>query len=266
MKVRAFITHKLAESYSDCADYYSINQRTGRMAVCDGISQSFRPLEWARLLATAYTECDFNPSEPESVKPLQKKWQNSLLSYLKELQDAGRITYGVENAINERKSAGSTFCGIQFNGNDWEATILGDSALVSIDPSGAIAIYSSQEGVFNNRPDYFDSYEKSVGNIRELSGRIEPGQILLMVSDPFSELFQKYENDEMFPEIMNKILSLNTQEEYPALVDYLRNECKMHNDDSTLLIIEHDGSNELSVLTSESLDAHIRAENNANNQ
>jgi len=260
MKVRAFITHKLAESYSDCADYYSINQRTGRIAVCDGISQSFRPLEWAKILATGYSDGNFDPCDFDSIKPLQKKWQESLLLYLKELQDAGRITYGVENNINERKSAGSTFCGIQFDGNNWKAKILGDSSLVSIDEFGAMTIYSSQEGAFNNRPDYYDSYEKPVGIVREVSGKLERGQILLMVSDPFSELFQKWDIEGKTKQLMEKILSVNTQASYPRLIDYLRSECNMHNDDSTLLIIEHDGKDELSVISSEYLEAHIEAE------
>lgn len=259
MKVRAFITHKKAESYSDCADYYSINPRTGRMAVCDGISQSFRPLEWARILAKEYTDAEFNPSDPESVKPLQKKWQASLLPYLAELQAAGKITYGVENNINERKSAGSTFCGVQFDGNDWSAKILGDSAVISF-KEGKLEIYSSQEGAFNNRPDHFDSYEKPSGNVKEISGTMEKGHVLLMVSDPFSELFQKLESEGGAAGLMKKILSVNTQLEYLILVDYLRREYKMHNDDSTLLIIECDGSDEMSILTSETLDAHIQAE------
>lgn len=41
MEIRAFITHKKAESFSDCQDRFSINPDTKSVAVSDGMSQSF---------------------------------------------------------------------------------------------------------------------------------------------------------------------------------------------------------------------------------
>lgn len=41
MDIRAFITHKKAETFSDCQDRFSINSDTKSVAVSDGMSQSF---------------------------------------------------------------------------------------------------------------------------------------------------------------------------------------------------------------------------------
>lgn len=56
MKVRGYITHKAAEKFSDCADYFGICPQTKRVAVSDGVSQSTMPLEWARILVNAYVK------------------------------------------------------------------------------------------------------------------------------------------------------------------------------------------------------------------
>ena len=50
MDIRAFITHKKAETFSDCQDRFSINSDTKSVAVSDGMSQSFFQKIWAEIL------------------------------------------------------------------------------------------------------------------------------------------------------------------------------------------------------------------------
>ena len=54
MDIRAFITHKEAETFSDCQDRFSINSDTKSVAVSAGMSQSFSPNIWAEHLVDAF--------------------------------------------------------------------------------------------------------------------------------------------------------------------------------------------------------------------
>lgn len=56
MDIRAFITHKKAETFSDCQDRFSINSDTKSVAVSDGMSQSFFQKIWAENLVDAFVD------------------------------------------------------------------------------------------------------------------------------------------------------------------------------------------------------------------
>lgn len=246
MKIRGFITHKQAEYYSDCADYFAINRESRKIAVSDGISQSFSPSEWSRILVQSYIE---NKWEPEQdIKPLQSQWLNEVHANLNKLQKQGAVTYMMENMIDERESAGATFCGLSFDGDyNWVCNVLGDSALVKLS-GNSIEIFSSQDGSFNNRPDYFDSYvSQPVGKIKTFRDKLDKGDVLFVVSDPFSELFQKSIENNTDKQIINKLLSIKNQDDFCNMVESLRADFGMHNDDSTLVIIEYDGTRNFNI-------------------
>lgn len=240
MKIRGFITHKQAESYSDCADYFAINRKLRKIAVSDGISQSFSPLEWSRILVQSYIEDKWVPGQ--DLRPLQSQWLEEVRANLNELQKQGAVTYMMENLIDERESAGATFCGISFDDSfQWNCIVLGDSALVKLS-GNSIEIFSSQDGPFNNRPDYFDSYASHpVGKLKSIQGKLQKGDVLFVVSDPFSELFQKSIENKTDKQIIEKLLSVRDQDDFCSIVESLRTDFGMHNDDSTLVIIEYDG-------------------------
>ena len=248
MKVRGYITHKAAENYSDCADYFRICPRTKRVAVSDGVSQSTMPLEWAMTLVNAYVDGRWMPGQ--DVSSLQQSWLNDALAYLKAQKDAGNNPWMLENCLLNRDGAGATFCGVEFSKKDkWAAIILGDSCLVEIkDKEKITAIHSSNTGAFNNRPDYFDSFNGVSGTITFCKGEIDRKSSLLLVSDPFSELFQKVKGTPNETVIINEIFSLgNDHSAFERLVDRFREKYGMHNDDSTLLIIEYDRSDEITI-------------------
>lgn len=248
MKIRGFITHKQAESYSDCADYFAINRKSRKIAVSDGISQSFSPSEWSRILVQSYIEDKWKPGQ--DLKPLQSQWLKEVHSNLNKLQKQGAVTYMMENMIDERESAGATFCGLLFDGSyNWVCNVLGDSALVKLSGGRkSIEIFSSQNGPFNNRPDYFDSYaSKPVGELKSFKDNLKKGDVLLVVSDPFSELLQKSIENKTEGQIVDKILSVRNQDDFCSMVESLRTDFGMHNDDSTLVIIESDGSKDFNI-------------------
>lgn len=247
MKLRAYITHKKAEKYSDCADYFGICPQQKKVAVSDGVSQSIMPLEWAKILVHEFLNNNWEPDK--DISALQEKWCEQAVAYLEEQRSQGKNPWMLENCISNKDGAGATFCGVTFtDGNHWEAKILGDSCLVLLDENKRILeIISSKDGKFDNRPDYYDSFKEQRGNVRTEKGELKSSQNLLLVSDPFSELFQIVRNSEKEKIIIEQILSLKNYEEYLQLVDNFRESYHMHNDDSTLIIIEHDGNEEFTI-------------------
>lgn len=260
MKVRGFITHKVAECFKDCADYFTINRETKRIAVSDGVSQSIMPLEWAKILANAYTDDSWELVD--EIAPLQKKWEDEARTFLESEKEKGKNPWLLENSLNEHQGAGATICGISFGENGkWKASILGDSCLVKVDREGKISeIISSKDGPFDNRPDYFDSYLEQRGTVKFVEGVLQDSEKILLVSDPFSELFQKVKETDINQLVVKNLLDVHSFSEYERVVDSLRNFLHMHNDDSTLVIIEPDQSDDFTIEFQKSLDELIRDE------
>lgn len=261
MKVRGYITHKSAEKFSDCADYFGICPQTKRVAVSDGVSQSIMPLEWAKILVNAYVDKKWEPKG--DLRRLKQQWLDQAESFLKGQKDEGIQNWMLENSLSEHDGAGATFCGISFSdGNNWSASILGDTCLVSINKGDnhIVDIFASNKGDFDNCPDYFDSFNEKHGEVKSTSGVLGENDILLLVSDPFSELFQKVQGTENESDIIGEILELQSFDEFSNLIDELRDKFGMHNDDSTLVIVEYDGTDNLNITDAKPLDILIQEE------
>lgn len=260
MRLRGFITHKAAEYYSDCADYFRICPQTKRVAVSDGVGQSVMPAEWAKLLVDSYLRDEWNPGS--STSPLMEKWIQLAWDYVNEQKKQGKNPWILENCLVNKDGAAATFCGLQFTQrNDWSASILGDSSLVILDGENRIVqIYSSKEGAFDFRPDFFESFGNNKGEIRSVSGQLENEQKILLVSDPFSELFQNIKGTESEIPIISRILNIFNTKDFNTLVDSLRTDYHMHNDDSTLVIIEPDETDSFCVVYEDSMDSLLEEE------
>ena len=253
MKLRGFITHKAAEYYSDCADYFRICPRTKRVAGSDGVSQSIMPAEWAKILVDSIVEKEWTPGE--STASLKKKWLTLASEFATEERKKGKIPWLLENCLVNKDGAAATFCGIGFSdGFKWTASILGDSSLVEIDNDNQIVrICSSKEGAFDNRPDFFDSFNEDKGEVRQFDGTLADGSKILIVSDPFSELLQKIKGTSEEKSVINMLLAVTDITSFNATVDTLRTDYQMHNDDSTLVIIEPDESDVMKILYEKTL-------------
>lgn len=247
MKLRAYIIHKNSEKYSDCADYFGICPQQKRVAVSDGVSQSIMPLEWAKIIVSAFIDGSWDPNH--DIRKLQDKWLEEANEFLDLQRSQGENPWMLENCLIDKDGAGATFCGVTFKDQcHWNASILGDSCVVLINEANEIVeIISSKDGLFDNKPDYFDSFKEKRGIVKNVSGELKANQKLLLVSDPFSELFQKKKDTEEALVIIEKLLSINTYEDYSKLVPEFRSQYHMHDDDSTLIIIEYDGSPDITI-------------------
>lgn len=239
MKVKAFITHKQSECYADCQDRFYINKDNRRVAVSDGMSQSIFSDYWANLLASHYA--NNGHCTDDDRKGLCSQWLQYVETYRDEQIKKGHNPWKLNNFLAEHKGAGATICGIEFkNATDWTGHVLGDSCIIRVNTQGMnIEILSSEEKPFDYFPDFYDSYpeKEGRGTIKEVSGSISPNDILLLVTDPFSEFLDRHKKD--CREFVRQMLSIENHSDFCTLVNDWRAK-GMHNDDSTLCIIKFD--------------------------
>lgn len=264
MVIKAFIYHKRAEKYSDCQDCFGISAQNNRIAISDGMSQSIFPQWWAKILVDDYLE---NGHIPQDIIPLQKKWQEMLLYEIQRREEEAianpkRDPWRLKNLLAEKSGAGATLCGLTLGNNEWSCECLGDSCVITINHDYTLNIYTSQVGEFGNHPDYFDSFGSGRGE--PISKTINRDvKAILMVSDPFAELFQIHENNLQFIKSrFDELQSLANHKSFTELVEKWRDNFGMHNDDSTLVLVTDCADNNFEIAHVDCLDQLCQEERN----
>ncbi len=262
MILKAYIYHKRAERYSDCQDCFGINFQDNRIAVADGMSQSIYPQWWAKILVNYYLE---NGHIPQNIIPLQEKWQLMLLSEIQRrekeaITNPKRDPWRLKNFFAEKSGAGATLCGLTLGNDMWTCECLGDSCVIVINHDYTLNFYTSQVGEFGNHPDYFDSFGKGRGiPIRKHFSR--DVKAILIVTDPFAEVFQFNENNIAFIKArLEELTQLTTHESFTKLVERWRDEFGMHNDDSTLILISDCSNDNLEIAHTDDLERLLQDE------
>ena len=251
MKIKGFITHKLKENFTDCQDRFCVNAATKSIAVSDGMSQSWQQKIWAQLLVEKYVDDNNWQPNNDTIKPLCIQWRERVVEFIKHLKTSGaplNLIYRNERNLAEGRSAGATFVGIRFYGTEWKGHVLGDSCLIEWNGDDAIFYTSQNVDSFDNHPDYFDSNSLNEGKGTPIciSGVLENNTCLLLVSDPFSDFLFEHKKQGDITEYMLQLLEISTHDEFETLVDEWRT-AGMHNDDTTLVIVEPDGFDDFSI-------------------
>lgn len=253
MRIRAYITHKLCEDYSCCQDYYSFDKENHCICLCDGMSQSIFPDYWAQIVSNHFSK-HFDLTEDSRIE-LCAEWRKRVEEYISEEIKAGKNPWRVQSNLEEGYSAGCTICALKTTGKDlWEGKVLGDSCIIIVHKdTKSIEILSSEDKEFDSYPDYVDSHPKNLGRgkLRDFSGEFNINTSVLLVSDPFSEFLQLHSNE--VDRFLDQIYALESHEDYISLVQKWR-ELGMHNDDSSLVIIEFDDTDELVINHYDSLE------------
>ena len=243
MKIRAFITHKKAEHFTDCQDRLSVNKNTQSIALSDGMGSTWQQKIWANLLVEKFTESEEWLPSKETIKDLSIVWRKKVEEFIKNLEEKEDPTLQSLNYRNKRnlaegKSAGATFVGLRLKGNTWKGVVLGDSCLIRWDGEN-MKIHTSQESeTFDNYPDYFDSdaRKEGKGTPKPIEFKIEKDITLFMVSDPFSEFLHEREKENKHNDYLKRLIDIRSHEEFESLVSEWRSE-GMHNDDTTLIVV-----------------------------
>ena len=244
MKIKAFITHKKAEHYSDCQDRFSISEDGMVIALSDGMTSTTPyPDIWAELLTKTYVNSKGYWSD-DLLTIAKKDWTAAVYGKLEERRAKGdRNLWRLENNIAMRKSAGATLCGICIDGSaKWIGHVIGDSTIIECKNCKIERVCSSEDKAFDNYPDYLDSISKGRGEIKEFNGSLDEETFLLLVSDPFSEFLDKHKEDSTT--YLKEILALENHDNFIKLVEDWRLQ-GMHNDDSTLIIIQYNKENDV---------------------
>jgi len=235
MKVKAYIHHKRAEKYCDCQDCFGIDFQNNRIAVSDGLSQSHYQRWWAKILVDAYLKVGHIPTD---ILPYQKKWQNRFVREIQERESRGANPWRQKNWLAEKSGAGATLCGFSWDSDKWTCECLGDSCVIIINDDYTLDFHTSQIGKFGSYPDYFDSFKAGRGSVSKTTGDFNAIAILI-VTDPFSELFQKHKDDvDYIKARLDELQKLGNHESYVELVERWRDQLGMHNDDSTLVLLQ----------------------------
>ena len=246
MNIRAFITHKQAELFADCQDRFGVNPDTKSIAVSDGMGSTWQQKIWAQLLVDTFIEStDWSPSTG-AIKPLCQLWRAKVTDFILHLKDTNapeNMIYRNERNLAEGRSAGATFVGIRFHGKEWNGSVLGDSCLIEWDGNEVKFNTSQDSETFDSYPDYFDSdaSKEGKGIPKPIEGVLTEGKYLMLVSDPFSEFLLEHSKQGNIAKYIQQLLSLVSHDDFEKLVCEWRKE-GMHNDDTTLVIVENDDS------------------------
>ena len=265
MKIKAFITHKQAELFSNCQDRFGVNVDTKSVAVSDGMGATWQQKIWAQLLVDEFINSEDWLPDIDTIKPLCSKWRKEVEAYIQHLKDTNAPEYLIrmnKRSLLEGRSAGATFVGIRFNEKTWSGSVLGDSCLIEWNGHEAKFHTSQNRETFDNFPDYFDSDVKKTGKgaPKLIDGILADGDCLLLVSDPLSDFLLKNYNRGHKWQYISQLLGISSHEEFETLVARWRKE-GMHDDDTTLVIVDNDGLDDFSIVVSDDIDTLIEKEN-----
>lgn len=264
MIIRAFITHKQAELFSDCQDRFGVNIDTKSIAVSDGMGATWQQKIWAKLLVNEFVGSNNWLPDSETIKPLCLKWQEEVGAFIQNLKDTNAPEYLInmnERSLAKGRSAGATFVGIRFNGKEWSGAVLGDSCLIEWNGKEAIFHTSQDVEAFDSFPDYFDSdvLKAGRGTPKNINGELEVGKYMFIVSDPFSDFLLEHQKRGDIAEYIRELQSVSSHIDFESLVSEWRM-IGMHNDDTTLVVVENDDSDKFSIVESDDINAFIEEE------
>lgn len=257
MIIRAFITHKQAENFTDCQDRFGVNPDTKSIAVSDGMGSSWQQKIWAQILVNYFINQHEWLPRVDTIKPLCREWLAKVIDFIQNLRATNapqNMIYRNERSLAEGRSAGATFVGIRFVGKEWSGCVLGDSCLVEWNGHDAKFHTSQEIERFDSFPDYFDSDEtkEGKGTPKSINGILAEG-CLLLVSDPFSDFLFEHQKQGDIATFINQLLELSSHEDFEKLVEAWRN-AGMHNDDTTLVIIENDNKEDFNLSCIDDID------------
>ena len=237
----SFIIHKEAENPEDCQDACAQNDEKGRYAIADGVTRSFFPKEWATLLVEHFCE-SINLSSVKTdwqdwIGPIQQKWYEQIEEKVSE-----RNLFYLTNPFNAKKSAASTFIGIEFNkDNDaWEAMIVGDSCLFHKSGSGFKSYLIENSTDFTNYPEVFASFARD--NHSEptfIHGNANLGDTFILATDALAKWILEHKEIGKLDAALDRLKVMETDEKFHQFVHEARHDkaiCLV-NDDVTLMII-----------------------------
>ena len=272
IKIKSFLDHKRGLSYWDGADRNAMNLEQGRFAVADGVSHSFLPNLWAGILCESFVnskvwaEADWIRLYADNQLTFDcQRWSKMVEATMQNATEDEAFL--LQLSRDEFHYAGSTLVGIAIKERSVHYNVLGDSCLFVFDKEAEtlVPISTINEGEgFTNRPDYFLSSGKVVGNWKHGQMPLKEGYVFLMTDALSDWLIKEYAQN---PAVLDQLWNLNTHDEFMRLVEEARDADVMKDDDVALMMLKIESGEEggyelLCCDTLESLMAQEQKESN----
>lgn len=218
-------------------------RRTARVSVSDGASESAFAREWANILTDAFVDRppDISGLTEDSLRdwlaPAQEEWWGGV--------PWDRIPWHGE--AKARAGAFATLLGLTIASVpddpqrlSWQGLAVGDSCLFLVrDDRLQFSFPLEDAAEFDNSPALVCSNPASAGglweSVRLISGECAPGDLLILATDALACWFLASHAASENP--WKTLLALDTPA-WDAWVEEQRRAGSMHNDDTTLVIIE----------------------------
>lgn len=245
LKISAYALHKAGTEIRLYEDAYAFDEAAGRAAVADGASDAFEAGAWARLLVTTYVHAPplINPEAfLEWLQSPARAW-NATLNW------AALPWYAEEKA----RTVGGLATLLGFSLDDtgevdaqtvrWTALAVGDACLLHVRKHDVLMRFPIENAeAFGTTPALLSTHlqhDKSVledGALRHYGGTCQAGDLFLLATDAMAEwLYGLADLNEL--KLGWESISTLIEEDFEALIEELRTQSIIRNDDVTLLVL-----------------------------
>lgn len=256
--IKGFVYHKVEERYTSCQDRLFCDTTKNFFAVSDGVSSSFSPGYYAKMITQYQDGSDSVRIDTNDAKVIGDRWRN----HFQELLDCGKLGKNSTVRFKRGDEPSATYVRLAFDKNkNWRAVVLGDCTLIHLrkttDGFDIMHVMSSgakyQENGFNyvegykyynfdDAPDQLTFAGDFLQNQSIFEDALKEGDMFLMLTDGISKwvLYDPKKTQQRLSILINDI---NCQFSFKKLVEDEVNHNRMSNDDSTMLFV---GINDLS--------------------
>ncbi len=248
-----FSKPKKGETENTIEDACASSSHGVRIAICDGMSSTLNARRWAKWMAEYFIEDQpykitkfIYQYHKEWLRVPQKNWKEYYKKILEQPSNktTNKINFG--KGSNGRRDAGATFLGIEFYPIDpdtsigcWSAVALGDSCLFQFTKENCSDYKLVKSFPLENSDKFtsltigfFSLSDKNSNQPEYYEGNYSLGDIFILATDALSEWILKeieVGNDEW-----RKLFAIETDHDFRCLLDRLRQEGKIKDDDTTL--------------------------------
>jgi len=242
IKWRAFALPKRGHKAEEYEDAYAGDAKVGRFAVADGASESSFANRWAKLLVDAFVHADKEAeSEWSWLDRPQQRWSAEV--------DGQQLAWYADE--KRQLGAHATLLGVTLRpaergpGGRWKAVAVGDSCLFQVRGDALVHAFplSSSES-FGNQPALLCSRPgggKAVLPRPKVEwGEWRPGDQFFLVTDAIAQWFLRRHEARLKPwvPIARRFHEPKPDVALTAMVEKLRDDEAMRNDDVTLVAID----------------------------
>ena len=244
LSVQAFSLAKAGNQPEQYEDAWDDNQETKRLAIADGASDAFESRLWACSLVQAFVS---QPPAPDATS-IEGWLSEPIKAWRAQIQWQKLRWYAAEKA---RRGAYATLLGVTFNwpadqmtedvaAVEWQAMAIGDACLFQVREEQVItrfpieqsAEFGTTPALLSTRPSY---NQRSLEKLQLCQGECQLGDLLVLATDALAAWFLKQLEAGKQP--WQELIGLTpSEDEFARLIERLRQEKAMRNDDVTLLL------------------------------